>query len=203
MKKRALDLLISVPALLLLLPVIGVVALLVRFKLGAPVLFKQERPGLHGQPFFVYKFRTMTDERDAEGELLPDGLRLTAFGKLLRKYSLDELVQLFNVVKGELSIVGPRPLLMEYLPHYTAEQAKRHHVKPGITGWAQVNGRNAIGWEERFELDLWYVEHQSLLLDLRILLLTAKQVIKPVGISHHHHATMPLFEGSGIKNDSQ
>lgn len=202
MSKRVLDLAIALPALLLLLPVIGIVALLIRLRLGAPVLFRQKRPGLHGKPFCVYKFRTMTDERDAAGELLPDGERLTAFGKALRKYSLDELIQLVNVVKGELSLVGPRPLLMEYLPHYTEEQAGRHRVKPGITGWAQVNGRNAVSWEERFALDLWYVEHQSLLLDLRILWLTAKQVMKPVGISHQHHATMPLFEGSGVKHDA-
>ncbi|MCL6457330.1 MAG: sugar transferase [Gorillibacterium sp.] len=202
-KKRVFDLIISVPALLLLLPIMGVIALLIRLKLGSPILFKQERPGLHGKPFSVYKFRTMTDALDEDGCLLADADRLTPFGQMLRKYSLDELVQLINVVKGDLSIVGPRPLLIEYMGLYTEEQARRHLVKPGITGWAQVNGRNAISWEERFQLDTWYVDHHSLALDLRILLLTVWRVVRPAGINHSNHATMPLFEGSSLKNESQ
>ena len=162
--KRLFDLLVSYSLLLLLSSRYTIVSILVRIKLGSPILFKQQRPGLHGKPFYVYKFRTMTDERDSNGQLLPDHIRLTPFGRFLRKYSLDELPQLFNVVKGDISLVGPRPLLMEYLPLYTKEQAKRHDVRPGITGWAQVNGRNAITWEEKFKLDVWYVKNQSFLL---------------------------------------
>ncbi|MBC8081141.1 MAG: sugar transferase [Gorillibacterium sp.] len=203
MKKRIFDLVISIPALLLFLPIIGVVALLVRLKLGSPILFRHKRPGLYGKPFLVYKFRTMTDAKDANGCLLPDAVRLTPFGQFLRKYSLDELLQLVNVVRGELSLVGPRPLMMEYLDLYTEEQARRHLVKPGITGWAQVNGRNATSWEDRFQRDLWYVDHHNFTLDFKILLLTFGKVIKPAGINHYDHVTMPRFEGSELKNESQ
>lgn len=195
--KRALDLLIALPALVLLSPVIGAVALLVRRKLGAPVLFRQVRPGLHGQPFALYKFRTMTDARDAQGALLPAAARLTPFGRLLRKTSLDELPQLWNVARGDISLVGPRPLLMEYLPLYSPEQARRHEVRPGITGWAQVNGRNAISWEEKFRYDVEYVERQSLAFDLRILLLTALRVFQRAGVSPQDQEIMPKFTGSG------
>jgi sugar transferase EpsL len=200
--KRLFDLLFSISLLLLLLPFILIVAVLVRWKLGASVIFKQQRPGLHGKPFYLYKFRTMTDERDDNGNLLPDYIRLTPFGQMLRKYSLDELLQLVNVIKGDLSLVGPRPLLMDYLLLYTEEQAKRHRVKPGITGWAQVNGRNAISWEEKFTLDVWYVENQNFLLDLKIIALTIRKVLKSEGIQNNNHATMPIFEGS-MKNAEQ
>lgn len=182
--------------MILLLPVIALVALGVRIKLGGPILFKQQRPGYKGRPFYVYKFRTMTDERDADGQLLPDNQRLPTFGKQLRRTSLDELPQLFNVLKGELSFVGPRPLLMEYLSLYSPEQMRRHDVKPGITGWAQVNGRNAISWDEKFKLDLWYVEHQSFWIDLKILWMTAVKVFKRDGVAAEGHATMPRFTGN-------
>jgi sugar transferase EpsL len=171
-------------------------ALQIRIGLGPPVFFRQQRPGLHCRPFFVYKFRTMTNERDSEGNLLPDAVRLTTFGRLLRKLSIDELPQLFNVLKGDLSLVGPRPLLMEYLPLYTPEQARRHAVKPGITGWAQVNGRNSLSWEEKFKLDVWYVDHQSFLLDLKILWMTFIKVITREGISQAGQATMEKYKGS-------
>lgn len=194
--KRLFDLLVTLPALFLLAPLMGLLALLVRFKLGAPVLFRQQRPGLHGRPFTLYKFRTMTDARDAEGALLPDAERLTSFGRFLRSTSLDELPELFNVLKGEMSLVGPRPLLMEYLPRYTPEQRRRHEVKPGLTGWAQVNGRNALSWEEKFALDVWYVEHCSFWLDLKILVLTTGKIINREGISQPGHATMEEFRGS-------
>jgi lipopolysaccharide/colanic/teichoic acid biosynthesis glycosyltransferase len=193
--KRAFDLVVSVPAFILLMPVYGIVALLVRLKLGSPVLFRQQRPGLHSKPFMMHKFRTMTDEVDASGQLLPDEVRLTAFGRLLRKLSLDELPQLLNVIKGEMSLVGPRPLLMEYLALYTEEQASRHDVQPGITGWAQVNGRNALSWEEKFKLDVTYVEGQSLGMDLRILAMTAAKVLKREGIAQPGKATMSRFVG--------
>jgi sugar transferase EpsL len=196
--KRLFDLLISLPILLLLLPLILVIAVLVRFKLGSPILFRQERPGLHGKPFYVYKFRSMTDARDSEGSLLSDHVRLTPFGKIMRKFSLDEFPQLFNVIKGEISLVGPRPLLMEYLPLYTREQAKRHEVKPGITGWAQVNGRNAISWEEKFKLDVWYVDNQSLFLDFKIIVLTFFKVLRTEGVSQNNHVTMEKFTGSKL-----
>jgi sugar transferase EpsL len=163
--------------------------------MGSPVLFKQKRPGLHGKPFYLYKFRTMTDEKDQHGNVLPDRKRLTTFGKRLRKYSLDELPQLFNVLKGELSLVGPRPLLMEYLALYSEEQAKRHLVKPGMTGWAQINGRNAIGWDEKFKLDVWYVYNRSFFLDLKILWLTAKKVWHTEGIQQQGHETAEIFKG--------
>jgi sugar transferase EpsL len=193
--KRILDLVAALCGLILLSPVFLVTALLVRCKLGSPVLFRQQRPGLGARPFYVFKFRTMTDRRDASGELLPDSVRLTAFGALLRRLSLDELPQLINVVQGDLSLVGPRPLLMEYLPLYSQEQARRHDVKPGITGWAQVNGRNAISWEEKFRLDVWYVDNQSLLLDLKILWMTFNKVFRRVGISQQGQATMEKFKG--------
>jgi len=194
--KRALDLSATVLGLLAMSPLLLVLALMVRTRLGSPVLFRQTRPGLNGKPFLMYKFRTMTDERDESGELLPDARRLTRFGGFLRSSSLDELPELLNVLKGEMSLVGPRPLLMEYLPLYSAEQARRHEVPPGITGWAQVNGRNAIGWDEKFKLDLWYVEHRSLALDLRILWLTVAKVFQREGISQQGQATMEKFRGN-------
>lgn len=194
--KRFFDLLVSLSCLLILSFPIIIVVILVRIKLGSPIVFKQQRPGLYGKAFYLYKFRTMTDARDSKGELLADQVRLTSFGKFLRKYSLDELPQLINVVKGNLSLVGPRPLLMEYLPLYSKEQVKRHHVKPGITGWAQVNGRNAITWEEKFALDVWYVNNQSFLLDMKILFLTVIKVFKSEGINQVGHVTMERFTGT-------
>ncbi len=179
----------------LALPLV-LLGLMVRRKLGRPVLFRQVRPGLHGRPFMMVKFRTMTDERGVDGELLPDAQRLTAFGRFLRASSLDELPELWNVLCGEMSLVGPRPLLMEYLPLYSPDQARRHEVRPGITGWAQVNGRNALSWEERFKLDVWYVDHRSLWLDLRILWLTVRKVIVREGITAEGEATMPRFTGN-------
>ena len=180
--------LLTAPALLLVL--------LVRVKLGPPVFFTQTRPGLHGQPFQMIKFRTMTNARADNGTLLPDCERLTCFGCFLRSTSLDELPELLNVLKGEMSLVGPRPLLMDYLPLYSPEQSRRHEVKPGITGWAQVNGRNAISWEEKFQLDVWYVDHQSFWLDLKILFLTVKRVFQRSGISAYGEMTMPRFTGN-------
>ena len=191
--KRLFDLLVTLPALLVLAPFLLVLALLVRLKLGAPVLFRQQRPGLYGKPFTLYKFRTMTGTCDAEGNLLPDAERLTAFGRFLRSYSLDELPEFFNVLTGEMSLVGPRPLLMQYLPRYTPEQARRHEVRPGITGWAQVNGRNALTWEAKFALDVWYVEHRSLWLDVKIIILTIWKVLKKEGINQPGQATMKEF----------
>ena len=196
MLKRCFDLSIALALLIVLSPLLALVALAVRWKLGRPVLFAQTRPGLNGAPFEFYKFRSMSDARDAAGELLPDAARLTPFGELMRKLSLDELPQLINVVKGDMSLVGPRPLLMEYLPLYNARQARRHEVRPGITGWAQVNGRNALGWEERFELDLWYVEHRSFRLDLKIIAMTAWRMLRPQGIAQPGQATMSKFTGS-------
>ncbi|KIL35404.1 sugar transferase [Cohnella kolymensis] len=175
--------------------IIFATALLVRLKLGNPVFFKQLRPGLHGRPFMLYKFRTMTDLKDDHGELLPDGLRLTSFGRWLRKLSLDELPQLYNVLKGDMSFVGPRPLLMEYLPLYSEEQAKRHKVRPGITGLAQVRGRNAISWQEKLDLDIWYIENRTFFLDMKILLLTVIKVFRSEGISQAGHETMERFTG--------
>lgn len=185
-------------ALLLLLaasPVLLLCAAATACFLGTPVLFAQVRPGLHGRPFRMYKFRTMTDARDAGGEPKPDAERITRFGRWLRATSLDELPELFNVLMGDMRLVGPRPLLMEYLPLYSPEQARRHEVKPGITGWAQVNGRNALSWEEKFRLDVWYVDHQSLWLDLKILFLTALRLVQRDGVSHPGHETMPRFTG--------
>lgn len=197
MLKRAFDLIVSGTLLAALLPVFAACALVVRIFLGTPVVFRQSRPGLHGRPFEIYKFRTMTDEQDANGQLLPDSDRLTAAGALLRRLSLDELPQLINVFKGDMSLVGPRPLLLEYLPLYSKEQMRRHEVRPGITGWAQVNGRNDLTWPQRFELDLWYIRNQSFFLDLKILALTGLKVIKRQGIASRGHATMPAFRGNG------
>lgn len=194
--KRILDLSAALLGLLLLAPLMISLAILIRLKLGSPILFTQTRPGLHGKPFRMIKFRTMTDARDSNGELLPDSIRLTAFGKFLRSSSLDELPGLWNVLKGDMSLVGPRPLLMEYLPLYTPQQARRHVVRPGITGWAQVNGRNAISWDQKFKLDVWYVDNQSFWLDLKILFLTVKKVFVREGISAEGEATMPKFTGS-------
>ncbi|MES9667340.1 sugar transferase [Bacillus cereus] len=197
--KRLFDVCVSLLLLLLFSIVICIVAILVRITLGSPILFKQERPGMNGIPFYLYKFRTMTNEINGDGNWLPDEVRLTAFGKTLRKYSIDELPQLINVIKGDLSLVGPRPLLMEYLPLYSSKQAKRHDVKPGITGWAQINGRNSITWEEKFELDVWYVENRSFLLDLKIIVLTITKVFKTEGINHVGHVTMGRFTGGKIE----
>ncbi len=194
--KRLLDLLAIVLALPLLLPIVLLLMLLIRSKLGRPVFFSQIRPGMNGKPFRMIKFRTMTDERDSDGEFLPDALRLKPFGRLLRASSLDELPELWNVLKGDMSLVGPRPLLMEYLPLYSPEQARRHEVRPGVTGWAQVNGRNAISWEQKFKLDVWYVDNQSLCLDIKILFLTVKKVLVRDGISAAGEATMSKFSGS-------
>ena len=196
--KRFLDCLLAAIALLLLLPVFMGVAALVRWKLGSPVFFKQRRPGRFGEPFMLLKFRTMRDTRDDAGVLLPDAERQTGFGNFLRSTSLDELPELLNVLKGEMSLVGPRPLLMDYLPRYSPEQAHRHDVVPGITGWAQINGRNLISWEEKFDLDLWYVGHQSLWLDLKILVLTVRKVIIREGVSAPEYFSSPDFMGSPI-----
>lgn len=193
--KRLIDIVASVFGLLILSPVLLVAAVLVSSKLGRPVLFTQARPGLGGRIFRLYKFRTMTDERDADGALLPDGDRLTPFGRFLRATSLDELPELWNVVKGDMSLVGPRPLLVEYLERYTPEQARRHEVRPGITGLAQVSGRNELSWEERFELDVRYVDNRTLWLDAKILAMTFWKVIRREGISSRGHATMPEFAG--------
>ena len=193
--KRLFDLTLIFLSLPLLLPLYLVVAWLVRSKLGAPILFKQIRPGKNTKPFEMIKFRTMTDERDSNGELLPDSVRLTKFGKFLRSSSLDELPELWNVVKGEMSLVGPRPLLMEYVPLYSSEQARRHVLRPGVSGWAQVNGRNAISWEEKFKLDVWYVDNHSFLLDIKVIGLTLKKVVVREGISADGEATMPIFKG--------
>lgn len=194
--KRLFDLTVTVLGLSIIWPLILVLGVLVRLKLGAPVLFCQQRPGLHQKPFFLYKFRSMTDERDAEGNLLPDEKRLTGFGRFLRSSSLDELPELWNVLRGDMSLVGPRPLLMEYLPLYSDEQRRRHEMRPGITGWAQVNGRNALTWEEKFKLDVWYVDNQSLPLDIRIIGATLMKVLKREGISEDGQATATKFTGS-------
>lgn len=194
--KRLVDILGSGLGLLLLSPVFLVVALLVRQKHGSPILFTQVRPGIGGKPFKMMKFRTMTDARDVNGELLPDDVRLTKFGSFLRSTSLDELPELINAFKGDMSLVGPRPLLMDYLPLYSERQARRHEVRPGITGWAQINGRNALSWEKKFELDVWYVENRSLWLDTKILLKTVLKVVRRDGISHGDEATMPKFTGN-------
>jgi len=193
--KRLFDILVAGFALLALcLPLLFLIWQ-IRRKLGSPVFFRQTRPGLHGKPFNMVKFRTMTDARDPDGVLLPDAVRLTPFGRFLRATSLDELPELWNVLKGDMSLVGPRPLLMEYLPLYSPEQARRHHVRPGITGWAQVNGRNALSWEDKFALDVWYVDHRTLWLDIKILWLTVKKVIIKEGISAAGEATMSKFTG--------
>lgn len=199
MIKRTFDFFVSFCAILALLPVIVVVAVLIRFKLGSPILFTQQRPGLNGKIFKMMKFRTMLDGKDKQGNLLPDNERMTQFGAFLRSTSLDELPGLFNVLKGDMSLVGPRPLLVQYLPLYNAKQARRHNVRPGITGWAQVNGRNAISWEDKFKLDVWYVDNQSFWLDIKILFLTVKKVFVREGISADGHVTIEPFKGS--KND--
>lgn len=194
--KWGIDFCMSLLLVVILSPLILIVWLLIYIKLGSPIIFKQPRPGLNGEIFHVYKFRTMTDERDIMGVLLPDSIRLTSFGRLLRKLSLDELPQLLNVLKGDMSFVGPRPLLVEYLPLYNERQARRHEVRPGITGWAQVNGRNAISWEQKFEYDVWYVENQTFWLDMKILFLTIKKVLISEGISQEGQATIEKFTGS-------
>lgn len=201
--KRLFDIIASAVLLIVLSPLMLVIAALVWANAGSPVIFKQVRPGLHGRPFTMYKFRTMTDARDENGRLLPDEQRLTKFGRFLRSTSLDELPELFNVLKGDMSLVGPRPLLMEYLPLYTPEQARRHEVRPGITGWAQVNGRNAISWEEKFKYDVWYVDNWSLWLDLKILFMTIVAVLRRNGISAEGHATMPVFRGQETQREAR
>lgn len=195
--KRCFDVGVSLVALVLLAPVLLVTAVLVRNKLGSPVLFRQVRPGLDGRPFEMVKFRTMREAVGPDGQPLSDAERLTSFGRFLRSSSLDELPELWNVLKGEMSLVGPRPLLMDYLPLYSPEQARRHGVRPGVTGWAQVNGRNAIGWEDKFKLDVWYVENRSPILDLKILFLTVLKVVRSEGVSAAGHVTMERFTGSG------
>jgi lipopolysaccharide/colanic/teichoic acid biosynthesis glycosyltransferase len=194
--KRFFDIVVSLLALLLLSPLLAILALQVRRKLGRPVLFRQIRPGLNERPFEIRKFRTMTDDRDADGNLLEDSERLRPFGHFLRSTSLDELPELWNVLRGDMSMVGPRPLLVEYLDLYSKEQARRHEVRPGITGWAQVNGRNALTWEDKFDLDVWYVDNHSLWLDLKILFMTIARVFRREGVSHEGHATMKKFQGS-------
>jgi sugar transferase EpsL len=194
--KRCFDYALAATALVVLSPLLLVLAALVRYKHGAPVLFRQQRPGLYGAPFVIYKFRTMTDARDPQGNLLPDAERLTGFGRFLRSTSLDELPELFNVLRGDMSLVGPRPLLMRYLPLYTPQQMRRHAVRPGITGWAQINGRNAIRWEEKFEYDQWYVDNVALGLDLKIIGLTLWKIVRREGISQAGQATMQEFTGT-------
>jgi lipopolysaccharide/colanic/teichoic acid biosynthesis glycosyltransferase len=191
--KRTIDVILSVVGLLILSPVLIMSAIIIRVKLGSPIFFRQQRPGLHGKGFLFYKFRTMTDQRDAAGQLLPDEKRLPAFGRFLRSTSIDELPELFNVLKGDMSIVGPRPLMMKYLDRYTPEQARRHDVKPGITGWAQINGRNAVSWEDRFNLDVWYVDNWSIRLDVKIILKSIWMVITREGITQQGRATVDEF----------
>ena len=198
--KRILDFIISLLAIIILSPILLIVALLVRIKLGSPVIFKQERPGLHEKIFILYKYRTMTDEKDEEGNLLPDEVRLTKFGKLLRSTSLDELPELFNILKGDMAIVGPRPLLVKYLPLYNEHQKHRHDVRPGFSGYAQVNGRNSITWEERFDLDVEYVNRISLLVDMKIIIKTVKVVLFREGISSENSVTMEAFKGNNYDN---
>jgi len=194
--KNIIDFIISLLGIILLSPFVVILGLIILFAFGSPILFIQIRPGHRRRPFNFIKFRTMTNTKNSEGDLLPDKNRLTPLGSFLRKTSLDELPSLWNVLKGDMSLVGPRPLLMEYLPLYSKEQMRRHEVKPGITGWAQINGRNAISWEEKFELDVWYVENQSFWLDIRILLLTIWKVMKLEGVSHKKFSTMPQFRGN-------
>lgn len=193
--KRLIDCIAAFSGFLVLSPLIGAIAIAIYLRMGSPIIFAQPRPGKNGRIFTFYKFRTMTDERDQSGNLLSDEQRLTALGQFLRQTSLDELPQLWNVLKGDMSLVGPRPLLVAYLDRYTPEQARRHEVKPGITGWAQINGRNSLSWEEKFKLDVWYVDHVNLWLDLKILFLTIKKVLKREGISQEGHATMEEFKG--------
>ena len=197
--KRPQDFLCALAGIVVLSPVMLLTAVLVRTKLGSPVIFKQERPGLNGKVFMLYKFRTMTDKKDAEGNLLPDEVRLTSFGKKLRSTSLDELPELFNILKGDMAVVGPRPLLVRYLPRYNAHQARRHEVRPGFTGYAQVNGRNAITWEEKFDKDVYYVDHVTFLGDWKIIFQTIRTVVKREGISSETSATMEEFMGTASK----
>jgi lipopolysaccharide/colanic/teichoic acid biosynthesis glycosyltransferase len=194
--KRLFDIISSAAGLIVISPLLVVLAVLVRLKLGSPILFRQQRPGLGGKAFVIYKFRTMTDQRDASGNLLPDEQRLPAFGRFLRSTSFDELPELLNVLKGDMSIVGPRPLMMKYLSRYTTEQARRHEVKPGITGWAQINGRNAISWEDKFKLDVWYVDNWALWLDVKIILKSIWMVVTKQGITQQGRATMDEFMGT-------
>ena len=194
--KRLFDLLTSALALIVLSPVLALTALLVRIQLGGPILFRQQRPGYKGRPFHIFKFRTMIDRFAPDGSLLPDSERLTRFGRALRSTSLDELPELFNILRGEMSVVGPRPLLMEYLPLYSAEQARRHDMPPGLTGWAQVHGRNALSWQDKFRLDVWYVDHWSFWLDLKIIFLTLVKVFKREGITQEGRATAEKFTGN-------
>lgn len=194
--KRVLDILLTIPAILVLSPVMLILAVLVRIKIGTPIIFRQERPGYKGKPFWLYKFRTMTNALDAQDYLLPDSQRLTRLGLFLRSYSLDELPELFNILRGEMSIVGPRPLLMQYLERYSPEQARRHEVLPGMTGWAQINGRNELSWEEKFKLDVWYVDHWSVGLDIKIILLTVVKVLRREGINQPGQATAEEFMGN-------
>lgn len=201
--KRFVDLAVVITSLPLVAPIFLLLAVMVRVKLGSPIMFAQVRPGLGGRPFRMMKFRTMTNARGADGQLLPDAERLTSFGRFLRSTSLDELPELWNVLKGDMSLVGPRPLLLEYLPLYTPEQALRHEVRPGITGWAQINGRNALSWEEKFALDVWYVDNQSFWLDVKILFLTVMKVFQREGISADGVATMPRFTGSTPDRSAQ
>jgi len=201
--KRLLDITVSVVSLILLSPLMALLAWAIKKKLGRPVIFKQKRPGMNRRPFWLYKFRTMTDKRNDYGNLLPDRQRMTRFGHFLRSTSLDELPELFNVIKGEMSLVGPRPLLMEYLDRYTPEQNRRHEVKPGITGWAQIKGRNAISWEEKFQMDVWYVDNQTFWLDIKILILTLWKIIKREGINQPGQATMTKFMGSRKDAEAQ
>ncbi|WP_104201885.1 sugar transferase [Billgrantia saliphila] len=203
MFKRFFDIGVAAVLLIVLSPLMLAIAALVRLKLGTPVLFSQDRPGLQGRPFRMFKFRTMLDMRDADGELLASDRRLTRFGKKLRATSLDELPELWNVLKGEMSLVGPRPLLMEYLPLYTPAQYRRHEVRPGITGWAQVNGRNNLSWEEKFRLDVWYVDHQSLWLDVKILFLTSAKVVAREGVTPRSHEVTPRFSGTHNAHSSE
>lgn len=196
LQKRMFDVLSSLVIIVAFLPFLMLVAFLVRFKLGSPIFFKQIRPGLAAEPFIMIKFRTMGDFRGADGELLADEERLSRFGRFLRSTSLDELPELFNVLRGDMSLVGPRPLLMDYLPLYSNRQARRHEVRPGITGWAQVNGRNTLSWDEKFELDVWYVDNRTLWLDIKILFLTVWKVVRRDGIAHGEEVTMPKFTGS-------
>jgi len=202
-RKRVLDIAIALPSLLALSPLLGVIAMLVRLRLGSPVVFRQRRPGYRGDPFDVFKFRTMLEDYDDQGQLLPDERRLTRLGRFLRSFSLDELPELWNVLRGEMSIVGPRPLLMKYLDLYSPQQARRHDVLPGITGWAQINGRNDLSWEDRFCFDVWYVDHWSLMLDVKIILRTGWKVLKREGISQPGYATAQEFRGSIAKPDPQ
>jgi sugar transferase EpsL len=195
LSKRLFDLTFALIALVILSPIILVVAILVSVFLGRPILFKQQRPGCKGRPFFIYKFRSMTNRLTRDGSLLPDAERLTRFGRLLRSLSLDELPELFNIVRGEMSFVGPRPLLMEYLPLYSAEQARRHDVVPGLTGWAQVNGRNALDWPARFKMDIWYVDHWSFWLDIKIIFLTVWKVLSREGVNQEGQSTVEYFKG--------